>query len=73
MKGKTEIDAPNNEIAIIPKSWFVNMERFFPLWKKVKLNNGSFNKKKHHIGALAAGALEKGNLIHLSLVKRLQN
>lgn len=70
MKGKTEIELPNNEIAIIPKSWFVNYGEIFSFMEESEADNGSFKLKKHHIAL--AQELEKGNLIHLSLSERLQ-
>ncbi|MBD3629204.1 SNF2-related protein [Cyclobacterium sp.] len=70
MKGKTEIELPNHEIAIIPKSWFVNYGEIFSFMEEGESEIGNFKLKKHHIAL--AQELEKGNLIQLSLSERLQ-
>ncbi|WP_162340936.1 DEAD/DEAH box helicase [Cyclobacterium salsum] len=70
MKGKTEIELPNNEVAIIPKSWFVNYAEIFSFMEEKEADQGSFKLKKHHIAL--AQELEKGNLINLSLSERLK-
>lgn len=70
MKGKTEIELPNNEVAIIPKSWFVNYAEIFSFMEEKEADLGSFKLKKHHIAL--AQELERGNLINLSLSERLK-
>lgn len=67
LQGKTEIELPNKEIAIIPKSWFVNYGEIFSFMEDRE--EGSLKLKKHHIAL--AQELQKGNLIKLSLSKRL--
>jgi len=70
MKGKTEIKLPNDEVAIIPKSWFVNYGEIFSFMEEKEAEQGNFKLKKHHIAL--AQELEKGNLIKLSLSERLK-
>ncbi|WP_375585141.1 SNF2-related protein [Cyclobacterium xiamenense] len=70
MKGKTEIELPNKEVAIIPKSWFVNYGEIFSFMEEKETEQGNFKLKKHHIAL--AQELEKGNLIKLSLSERLK-
>lgn len=67
LQGKTEIELPNKEIAIIPKSWFVNYGEIFSFMEDPQ--EGGLKLKKHHIAL--AQELQKGNLVKLSLSKRL--
>ncbi|MFC4871185.1 DEAD/DEAH box helicase [Negadavirga shengliensis] len=70
MKGKTEIELPNKEVAIIPKSWFVNYAEIFSFMEHQEETDHPLRLKKHHIAL--AQELEKGNLLKLSLSDRLR-
>lgn len=67
LNGRTEIELPNKEIAIIPKSWFVNYAEIFSFMEEG--DKDAVKLKKHHVAL--AQELQKGNLIKLSLSKRL--
>ncbi|EPR68933.1 DEAD/DEAH box helicase [Cyclobacterium qasimii] len=69
LKGKSEIELPNKEIGIIPKSWFVNYGEIFSFIEEEQNEDGNFKLKKHHIAL--AQELEKGNLLKLGLSERL--
>ncbi|WP_114748673.1 DEAD/DEAH box helicase [Pleomorphovibrio marinus] len=70
MQGKSEFELPNKEIAIIPKSWFTNYTELFSFMEEKEADGGGIKLKKHHIAL--AQELQKGNLLKLSLSKRLQ-
>jgi SNF2 family DNA or RNA helicase len=70
MQGKSEFELPNKEIAIIPKSWFTNYREIFSFMEDQGTEGGGIKLKKHHVAL--AQVLQKGNLIKLSLSKRLQ-
>lgn len=70
MKGKTEIELPNKEVAIIPKSWFVNYGEIFSFMEEQDSTDKNLKLKKHHIAL--AQELEKGNLVKLSLSEKLR-
>ncbi|MDN3204187.1 DEAD/DEAH box helicase [Algoriphagus sediminis] len=67
--GKTEFELPNGEIAVIPSSWFVNYSELFSLMEDRGQEN-TLVMRKHHI-ALAED-LEKGNLVSLTLSRKLE-
>ncbi len=70
MQGKTEFELPNKEVAIIPKSWFSNYREIFSFMEDQGVEGGGLKLKKHHVAL--AQELQKGNLVKLSLSKRLQ-
>ncbi|EON77024.1 Snf2 family helicase [Lunatimonas lonarensis] len=69
LNGRTEIELPSKEIAIIPKSWFVNYGEILSFMEEEEANAGNLKLKKHHVAL--AQELQKGNLIKLSLSERL--
>ncbi|MCC5937814.1 MAG: DEAD/DEAH box helicase [Lunatimonas sp.] len=69
LNGRTEIELPNKEIAIIPKSWFANYGEIFSFMEEEEANAGNLKLKKHHIAL--AQELQKSNLVKLSLGERL--
>ncbi|AEL24868.1 DEAD/DEAH box helicase [Cyclobacterium marinum] len=69
LKGKSEIELPNKEVGIIPKSWFVNYGEIFSFIEDEQNEDGKYKLKKHHIAL--AQELEKGNLLKLGLSERL--
>lgn len=69
LKGKSEIELPNKEVGIIPKSWFVNYGEIFSFIEEEQNTDGKYKLKKHHIAL--AQELEKGNLVKLGLSERL--
>ncbi|MEX2513542.1 MAG: SNF2-related protein [Cyclobacteriaceae bacterium] len=70
LKGKNEIELPNKEVAIIPKSWFVNYAEIFSFMEEKDASNSHLKLKKHHIAL--AQELERGNFVKLDLSERLK-
>jgi len=70
VKGKSEFELPNGEIAVIPDSWFVNYSEIFSFLENDEKEHEKMMLKKHHIAL--AQELEKGNLINLTLSRKLE-
>ena len=70
LKGKNEFELPNGEIAIIPDSWFVNYSEIFAFLDDSGTDQKQLKLKKHHIAL--AQELQKGNLLHLTLSRKLE-
>lgn len=69
MKGKTEFELPNGEIAVIPASWFVNYSELFSFMEEGSTQD-SIIMRKHHLAL--AKQLEEGNLVQLTLSRKLE-
>lgn len=69
MKGKTEFELPNGEIAVIPASWFVNYSELFSFMEEGDAQD-SIIMRKHHLAL--AKQLEEGNLVQLTLSRKLE-
>lgn len=69
LKGKTEFELPNGEIAVIPASWFVNYSELFSFMEEGTVD-GQLIMRKHHLAL--ARQLEEGNLVQLSLSRKLE-
>ncbi|WP_215225256.1 DEAD/DEAH box helicase [Echinicola shivajiensis] len=70
VKGKAEFELPNGEIAVIPDSWFVNYSEIFSFLETGEQQHEHMKLKKHHIAL--AQELQKGNLIDLTLSRKLE-
>ena len=70
VKGKSEFELPNGEIAVIPDSWFVNYSEIFSFLETGEKQDEKMMLKKHHIAL--AQELQKGNLINLTLSRKLE-
>ena len=70
LKGKTEFELPNGEIAVIPDSWFVNYSEIFAFLDDTPDENDNLRLKKHHISL--AQELQSGNLVNLTLSRKLE-
>ncbi|UCS94868.1 ATP-dependent helicase [Echinicola marina] len=70
VKGKSEFELPNGEIAVIPDSWFVNYSEIFSFLENGEQQHEHMKLKKHHIAL--AQELQKGNLIDLTLSRKLE-
>ncbi|WP_186755853.1 DEAD/DEAH box helicase [Echinicola salinicaeni] len=70
VKGKAEFELPNGEIAVIPDSWFVNYSEIFSFLENGEEQHENMKLKKHHIAL--AQELQKGNLIDLTLSRKLE-
>ncbi|MDF2156454.1 DEAD/DEAH box helicase [Algoriphagus sp. CAU 1675] len=69
MQGKTDFELPNGEIAVIPASWFVNYSELFSFMEEGS-SQDSLIMRKHHLAL--AKQLEEGNLVQLSLSRKLE-
>ncbi|NVJ86673.1 MAG: DEAD/DEAH box helicase [Algoriphagus sp.] len=69
MKGQTEFELPNGEMAVIPASWFVNYSELFSFMEEGTVD-GQVIMRKHHLAL--AKQLEEGNLVQLSLSRKLE-
>ncbi|MEX2591654.1 MAG: DEAD/DEAH box helicase [Anditalea sp.] len=69
-QGKSEFELPNGKIAVIPSSWFVNYSEIFSFLEDEKKAPEKMVLKKHHIAL--ANELQKGNLIRLTLSRKLE-
>jgi SNF2 family DNA or RNA helicase len=69
MKGKTEFELPNGEVAVIPASWFVNYSELFSFMEEGEAQD-SIIMRKHHLAL--AKQLEEGNLVQLTLSRKLE-
>jgi len=70
LKGKTEFELPNGEIAVIPDSWFVNYSEIFAFLDDSQEGEENLRLKKHHISL--AQELQNGNLVNLTLSRKLE-
>src|SRR5690606_12611447 len=70
LQGKSDFELPNGEIAMIPKSWFLNYSEIFSFLEDEKKSQNELTLKKHHIAL--ANELKKGNLIRLNLSHKLE-
>src|SRR5690606_14459397 len=70
LQGKSDFELPNGEIAMIPKSWFLNYSEIFSFLEDEKKSQNELTLKKHHIAL--ANELRKGNLIKLKLSHKLE-
>ncbi|WP_194776004.1 DEAD/DEAH box helicase [Pararhodonellum marinum] len=70
IKGKSEIQLPNGEIAVIPDSWFVNYGDIFAFLEDHETVNDKLVLKKHHLAL--AQELQSGNLVKLTLSRKLE-
>lgn len=70
MSGKTEFELPNGEIAVIPASWYVNYSELFSFMEDRGQEN-TMVMRKHHLAL--AKELEKGDLVQLTLSRKLEN
>jgi len=70
IEGKTEFELPNGEIAVIPSSWFVDYAELFSFMEDSG-EDDTLVLRKHHLAL--AKELEAGNLIHVSLSRKLES
>lgn len=69
IRGKSEFELPNGEIAVIPSSWFINYSDIFSFAEEESRNGGKIILKKHHVAL--ANELQKENLVRLTLSEKL--
>ncbi len=68
--GKSEFELPNGEIAMIPRSWFVDYSEIFSFLEDEKDSPHHLVLKKHHIAL--ASELQKDNMIQLNVSNKLE-
>ena len=69
VKGKSEFELPNGEIAVIPSSWFINYSDIFSFVEEENTSKNKVILKKHHVAL--ANELQKANLVRLTLSEKL--
>lgn len=67
LKGITEFELPNGEIAVIPEEWF---SQYTELFAFVDENEDQLTLKKHHIALVEE--LQMGNLAKVSISNKLE-
>jgi SNF2 family DNA or RNA helicase len=67
LKGVTEFELPNGEIAVIPEEWF---SQYTELFAFVDENEDQLTLKKHHIALVEE--LQMGNLAKVSISNKLE-
>ncbi len=69
LKGKTEFELPNGEIAVIPPEWLTQYSDLFN-FSEHHHEDEHAHLKKHHLALVQA--LEEGNLAQVSMDRKLQ-
>lgn len=67
IKGKTEFELPNGEIAVIPAEWLTQYSELFNFSED---DDDSIKLKKHHLALVQS--LEEGNLAQVSMDRKLE-
>lgn len=70
LKGKTEFELPNGEIAVIPSSWFVNYSELFNFMED-RGDDHVMVLRKHHLAL--AREMEVGSLVQVTLSRKLES
>src|SRR5690606_855 len=70
LKGKTEFELPNGEIAVIPSSWFVNYSELFNFMED-RGDDNVMVLRKHHLAL--AREMEVGSLVQVTLSRKLES
>ncbi len=69
IQGKTEFELPNEEIAVIPSSWFTNYTELFNFMEDRGVDD-TMVLRKHHLAL--AREMEVGNLVQVTLSRKLE-